>query len=172
MPRILLSAEQRKINTNLSQLKYRMNNREKLNTKSKLFYQANRDSVLEYHEIYRDTHKEERKIYQQTPAGIKANQLAQWNFRGITFGEMTPSFFYDVIYLPATICMSCEKVFDKDIKNNLKCCDHNGKLPTDHPLYLCNVRGVICFACNIQDNWKKRLTPNSIFNQYLKQNIK
>ena len=137
MPRVLLSAEQKSINKKLSNKKYR------------------------------DTHKNENKEYRKSPEGLKALMLAKWKFRGITFGEMTPSMYYDVIYLPATICMSCEKTFDKNVRNDRRCNDHNNRLTEDDPLYLCNVRGVICNECNVMDMWKKRLTPDSIYNQYL-----
>ena len=33
---------------------------------------------------------------------------------------MTDSFFYDVIYIPATQCQSCNKTFDKTTKNDQK----------------------------------------------------
>ena len=63
--------------------------------------------------------------------------------------------------------MSCEKVFDNTIRNDRKCNDHNNRLKETDPLYICNVRGVICNQCNVMDKWKTRLTPNSIYNQYL-----
>jgi len=116
---------------------------------------------LKYNRNLRD--REYRKI----PKNKKIQFLKDWKRRGITFGEMTDSMYYDVIFLPATICMSCEKVFDNTICNDKKCNDHNNKLKETDPLFVCNVRGVICFQCNIQDNWKKRLTPNSIYHQYL-----
>ena len=107
------------------------------------------------------------KEYNQTPENKKKNFLRDWERRGITFGEMTDSMYYDVIFLPATLCMSCEKVFDNTIYTDRKCNDHNNKLKETDPLYICNVRGVICFQCNVHDKWKTRLTPNSIYNQYL-----
>ena len=111
---------------------------------------------------YRETHKEETKEYNQTPAGIKSKILNNWNIRGITFGDMSPSDYYDNIYLPALKCMACNKNFNKDNKNDSKCTDH--KHDKNNP---CNVRGVICFECNLHDNWKKRLTPDSIYQLYL-----
>ena len=100
--------------------------------------------------------------YRKTPKELKRIVLKDWRAAGITFGEMTPSFYYDVIYLPALKCMSCDKDFNKINRNDWKCNDHLHE--RDKP---CNVRGVICNECNIHDNWKKRLTPNSIYNQYL-----
>ena len=117
--------------------------------------------------IYYINNKEKILEQRKTPAGIKTNTLSNWKIRGITFGEMTDNMYYDVIYLPATICMSCEKVFDNTICNDKKCNDHNNSLKETDPLYLCNVRGVICFECNIQDRWKTRLTDDSIYQQYL-----
>jgi len=141
MTRVLLTEEEKNFRKIISRKLYYENNKIEINIK--------------------------RLIYNQTPAGIKSRFLSNWKFRGITFGNMTPSFYYDVIFLPTLNCMSCEKKFDKIICNNKKCNDHNGKLDKEHPLYMCNVRGTICFECNVGDNWKKRLTPNSIYNQYL-----
>ena len=113
-----------------------------------------------------DERKDDRveyfKDYRKTPQEIKRCVLKSWRRYGITFGEMTDSFFYDVIYIPATQCQSCNKTFDKTTKNDQKQADHK-----HDPLNPCNIRGVICFQCNANDNWKKRLTPDSIYNQYL-----
>ena len=110
---------------------------------------------------------EYNKAYSRTPAGIKSKLLSMWKIRGITFGEMTPSMYYDVLYLPSLKCMARDKLFNKDIKNDKKANDHNGNLQPTDPLFVCNVRGVICHQCNNHDQWKKRLTPDSIYNQYL-----
>ena len=106
--------------------------------------------------------RDNNKDYKQTPAGIKSKTLSNWKTYGITFGDMTDSEFYDNIYLPATNCQSCNKIFNKINKNDWKQADHKHE-----PLNLCNIRGVICNQCNSHDNWKKRLTPDSIYNQYL-----
>ena len=173
-----------KYNRSLSQKKYKEKNKEKLKIQDKIYRDTHKEEKKEYNEThkeeikeyqkgyrdthkeeiqeYRDTHKEERKEYDQTPAGIKRKTLTNWKTNGITFGDMTNSEYYDNIYLPATICQSCEKVFNKINKNDWKCADH--KHDRKDP---CNIRGVICNQCNIHDQWKTRLTEDSIYNQYL-----
>ena len=161
MPRVKLTAEQKRINKNLSQKNYYLKNRDKILLKLKEYNETHKDESQEY----RDTHKEElaeyNKEYRQTPAGIKSTTLNNWKIRGITFGDMTDSEYYDKIYLPATICQSCEKVFNNEIQNDKKNADH--KHDRKDP---CNIRGVICFQCNSNDAWKTRLTEDSIYNQY------
>jgi len=139
------------------------NNKKK---QDKVYRDANREEINAKNNVYYNTHKkeiaEQHKEYNKTPAGRKTEILCGWRKRGITFGDMTDSEYYDKIYLPATQCQSCNKTFDKINRNNQKQADHK-----HDPLNPCNIRGVICFACNIMDNWKKRLTPNSIYQQYL-----
>ena len=161
------SKENQKLFDELGEVEYRALKKNNRNLTSKKHYEEHKDEILEYQKGYREEHKEEIKEYHQTPENKKKNFLRDWERRGITFGEMTDSMYYDVIFLPATICMSCEKVFDNTIYIDRKCNDHNNKLKETDPLYICNVRGVICFQCNIHDNWKKRLTSDSIYNQYL-----
>ena len=156
----------KKYNKNLSNKRWRDNN--------KNYYKEYRDThkeeineyQKEYQEIYRDTHQEEineyQKEYRQTPKEMKRCILKSWKEYGITFGDMTDSEYYDNIYLPATICQSCEKVFNKTNRNDWKCADH-----THDILNLCNIRGVICNQCKIHDQWKTRLTDDSIYQQYL-----
>ena len=139
--------ELQRINKNLRQKTYADNHKEE----NRGYYEEHKEEIAEY-----------KKGYYQTPEGIKSKTLANWRTRGITFGEMTDSFFYDVIYLPATQCQSCNKIFNKTTKNDEKQADHKHE-----PLNPCNIRGVICFACNIKDRWKTRLTEDSIYNQYL-----
>ena len=130
------------------------------------YKELQRINKKEYDKQYREEHKEEKaqykKEYKQTPAGIKSHTLTNWKLYGITFGDMTPSYFYDNIYLPATNCQSCNKIFNKEIQNDKKNADHKHDIKDP-----CNIRGVICFKCNCQDQWKTRLTEDSIYHQYL-----
>ena len=152
----LLSEERRSANRREASRKYYIENREEIKRKNNEYYENNKEERNRKH-----------REYNKTPAGIKSKCLSNWKARGITFGEMTPSMYYDVIYLPAIICMACDKTFNNINKNDKKCNDHANHLTQDDPLFLCNVRGVICFQCNVMDMWKKRLTPGSIYNQYL-----
>ena len=156
MPRTLLSAEQKVVNKRLGAKIYYQKNREQIKNKTREYYENNKEQANEKH-----------REYNKTPAGIKSKCLSNWKTRGITFGEMSPSMYYDVIYLPAIKCMSCDKTFNNITKNDGKCNDHANNLTKEDPLFVCNVRGVICFQCNVMDMWKKRLTPDSIYQQYL-----
>ena len=170
MPRVKLTAEQKRINKRLRQKNYYDKNREKIILRQKGYNETHKDERKEYQKEYYEEHKEERieyqteynKEYNQTPAGIKSNTLGNWRTYGITFGDMTDSEYYDNIYLPATHCQSCNKIFNKTTKNDEKQADHKHE-----PLNPCNIRGIICFACNRKDQWKTRLTADSIYHQYL-----
>ena len=107
---------------------------------------------------YNITHQQENKERNQSPKEIKRCKLKSWKLTHfITFGNITPSDFYDEVYIPAIKCFSCFKVFNNKIKNDTKCLDH-----IHLPLF-CNVRGVICNECNSQDKWLYRAHPKSFY---------
>ena len=115
-------------------------------------------------ELQRELRRITDKEYNQTPAGIKRHITYNWtNAHGITFGNMSKSEFYDNVFMPALNCWSCNKEFNKKDRNDYKATDHL------HKIIPLNVRGIICHACNIHDNWRYRMTDDSIYQLYLKE---
>ena len=114
----------------------------------------------EYHRNWHKNNKENHKDYLQSPAGIKSLIIACWKPQNITFGNTTRSEYYDNVFLPTTHCNSCNKEF---IKKKDKHLDH---IHLDIPF---NARGVLCHSCNIQDAWRWRMRPDSIYNMYVEQ---
>tara|TARA_B100001094_G_C17995109_1_gene702258 strand:+ start:214 stop:945 length:732 start_codon:yes stop_codon:yes gene_type:complete len=140
--------------------------KEKVKEYNKEYYKNNTEKKKEQSKNYRDNNKEKVKEYNKeyfkSQRGIKISTLLSWEKQNITFGNTNPSEFYDNIYLPATHCNSCYNEFDKN-KNNKKCLDH---IHLDIPF---NIRGIICNACNMNDAWRYRMRPDSIYNLYVEQ---
>ena len=93
----------------------------------------------------------------------KRKAIEHWTSRGITFGDMNKSDFFDNDYMNCKFCMSCNVEFDDVICNNKRHLDH---LYHDIPL---NIRGIICKKCNHLDQWIKYMTKDSIYNNYVEQ---
>ena len=120
----------------------------------KELYVKNRKEIL----------KKRKENYSPTAIERKKKRIKHWIQKKITFGNTTPNEYYDNVFLPTTHCNSCNKEFDlNNDKVKDKCLDHI-HLDIDF-----QVRGVICNACNIYDNWRYRLTPKSIYNMYEEQ---
>ena len=162
MPRVLLTDEQRRENQRINQQKQYAKNREKRLITQKEYREEHKEEIQEYRDTHREKSREYNKKHRQKPENLKIKTLSNWKRYGITFGEMTDSFFYDNIYLPMMNCQSCNKIFNETNKNDKKQADHKHE-----PLNPCNIRGVICWQCNIRDRWKIRLTEDSIYQQYL-----
>ena len=160
--------------------KYKEDNKEKIKEYSKKYREDNKDKKKKYREDnkekiklrdkkYREDNKE--KIKQQCNKYLENNKekikkkilLYSWTSRGITFGDMNKSDFYDNDYMNCKFCMSCNVEFDDVICNNRKELDH---LYHDIPL---NIRGIICKNCNNKDHWIKYMSKDSIYNNYVEQ---
>ena len=113
-------------------------------------------------------HRESNRLYRinNIEKEKKRCRIKDWLKWNITFGDMTPSEYYDNVYLPATNCDCCFKKFDLTNRKNQKQLDH-----IHRPEMFCNIRGIICFECNSNDNWRCRMLPNSIYQNYLEQYI-
>ena len=134
--------------------KYNEDNKEKIKENSKKYYHNNKEKINQYGKKYKEDNKEELN---------KKKLIYTWTSRGITFGDMNKSDFYDNDYMNCKFCMSCNVEFDDVICNNRKELDH---LYHDIPL---NIRGVICKKCNTLDQWIKYMSKDSIYNNYVEQ---
>ena len=138
--------------------KYYEDNKERLSIKNKEYRETQKEKIVLQNKKYRDDNKEKikekKKAYSITPEGIKNKVKDSWKRQNITFGNTTPSGYYDNVFLPTTRCHSCNKEFNN---KRDKCLDH-----IHLPLF-CNVRGVICCSCNYNDAWLYRAHPKSIY---------
>jgi len=138
------------------------NNREKELEQNKEYYTKNKDKIREKTKEYRINNKEYMKVYRKTLKYIKSSTIIRWIQYNITFGNTTPSEYYDKVFLPTTHCNCCNKEFDENIHND-KGLDH---IHLDIPF---NIRGILCFQCNMNDAWRWRMRPDSIYNMYVEQ---
>ena len=97
---------------------------------------------------------------------LKSERENNWRRRGVSYGDNDKDEFY-ISFLNATNCWSCFKLFDNKFRNNKKCLDHIDN--QDMPGNISNIRGFICHECNVNDNWKFRMLPDSIYQNYLEQ---
>ena len=117
-----------------------------------------------YQKEYREDNKEKLSEKKKEYYEDNNNEITRknWIRRDITFGNINPSEYYDYIFLPTTHCNSCNNEFINNKRD--KCLDH-----IHLPLF-CNVRGVLCIKCNVNDSWLWRAHPKSIYSSnYYKQ---
>lgn len=91
--------------------------------------------------------KEERKAYDQSPAGKKRTRKSKWKRRGIRVADNEWDCFYQY-FLSITHCQICEKklTVDKQTTHSTRCVDHDHNINDRE-----NVRAICCHACNIND---------------------
>ena len=101
---------------------------------------------------------QKQKAYRQTPAGKKTRRISKWKLRGIIVEENNWDYFYD-LYLSITNCQLCKKELTTGKRSHsTKCADHDHNI-TDRP----NVRGIICHACNVNDNTSNTSGESNIY---------
>ena len=151
---------------------YNIKNKDKKAENYKIWRDNNKDKLKEDNKTWRKNNPEKVKIinkrgtdkFNSTYKGIRNLMTKSWRRNKITFGNTNHTEFYDNVYLPATHCNSCNKVFNNVLWGDKKCLDHI------HLYYLsCNIRGIICHNCNANDAWRWRMRPDSIYNTYLEQ---
>ena len=104
----------------------------------KKWYQKNKERLLKKQNEY-------NKVYNLTPAGIKATTIANWKRKGLIHPE------YDQLYELYINCNCCD-ICKKEFKNTFdRCMDHH------HPTGL--FRQFLCRDCNNHDNWKTKVPP-------------
>ena len=104
------------------QKKYRENNKEKIALKNK---------------EWNDNNKEYRKQYKiDNP---KSDIISLWKVRGVIDEDFDALYEY---FITQTNCWICDKVYNKDIKMDRRCLDHNHD--TGEVRYIC------CNYCNFK----------------------
>ena len=116
---------------------------------SRIWKEKNKEHCTEYKKQYRKdnlTHcKEYSKQYHQTPEGRKARIMSHWRQAGVK--NVTDEMYNN--YIATTHCECCLKAFSS---SRDRCLDH------DHETG--EFRWVICHACNVHDNWKKKINTH------------
>ena len=128
---------------------YREKNKERKKERDRKYYQNNKEEKKEYREKnkekikeYYENNKKKRKEYRLSPSGKKSETICKWKQRGLIHDNYEE--LYDK-YLNTTECEICKYVFDN---TNWRCLDH------DHETNL--FRQILCFKCNVHDNWKNK----------------
>jgi len=93
-------------------------------------------------EYYKQYYRQYMKEYINTSKGKKVTRISSWKTQGIIFHDY--DLLYD-IYIHTTHCDYCKCELDKCNKSR-KCLDHDHST-TD----IENVRGILCFHCNVKD---------------------
>jgi hypothetical protein len=87
--------------------------------------------------------KEYNRKYFESEQGKKINTFCDWRRIGIIFHDW--DLLYK-IYLEATKCDFCKCILNTGLYKTKKCLDHDHEITDDE-----NVRGILCFNCNIND---------------------
>jgi len=119
-----MSEAEKKERIRIACKKYYDNNREKIAEQKRQYYKANREKLTQYQ-------KENPKLY----------RISQWKRNGIIDDD------YDLLYevfIKETNCWICGKDFNKDIRMDIRCLDHDHDITDDG-----NVRYILCGYCNL-----------------------
>ncbi len=114
--------------------------------RGRMYYQAHRTKLLSRSNAYNLTNHRQQCIRRWKRKGICLRPEETWD--GV----------YDK-YAATTHCESCEEELDDSNNNTHRCNDHSHVSP-------CFIRGTICNRCNKMDQWRKRMTPGSIYQTY------
>jgi len=98
-----------------------------------------KDYMKKYREKNKESIKQQKREYNQTPQGKKCKTIGDWKHLGLKLYGYTYDEVYEY-YMDTTHCEVC----NKDITNR-KCMDHCH----DTGIF----RWVLCCSCNSHDNW-------------------
>jgi hypothetical protein len=121
---------------------YRQENKEKIKEYSQLYHQEHKEELKEKQKLYVLEHKGERRLYRQTPNGIKSNIISQWRSRGVLdhFNDNFETLYK--IYQSTKFCDDCGYELNTGDDRFRKCLDH------EHTSGY--FRGVVCHSCNVK----------------------
>ena len=125
---------------------WQLNNRVKVAARNAALYQTNKEEIKARMVVYNKEHHRERTIYKWQLRGVKLRPTETWN--GV----------YDK-HMATTHCESCDLEIDDNCRSTRRNLDHMHK-GTHY------IRGNICHLCNVHDQWRKRMTPDSVYQLY------
>lgn len=120
---------------------YYQNNKDKVIQQHKKYYEQNKDKVIQHNKKYYEEHKDTlnnlKMNYYHTDKGQKVYHISRWKRRGL-IGDMDK--IYDE-YINTTNCQLCNIVFDTlEGRKSKKCLDHNHETG--------EFRNILCISCN------------------------
>ena len=108
-------------------------------------YQKNKEKIKERKRLWKKQNQEKVKemntAYYQTPAGKKAQRIANWRKNGVICDD------WDALYekyINTEFCelCNCKLTVDKKNTKTTRCLDHNHETG--------EFRNILCFVCNIK----------------------
>ena len=101
--------------------------------KSRLYYLANKEKIIQSNKEYSD-------IYRKTEKCIKLKKIVKWKIRGVKSDDFSSLYDY---YLNCKNCEECNvELVSGNLGANKRCLDHN------HTTGL--FRNVLCNTCNLR----------------------
>ena len=124
---------------------YNIKNKEKKKEQDRLIYLNNKEKKKEQIRLYKLNNEEKIKIYKQSEQGKKTHRISNWKRYGII------CFNFDLLYdlfVSTDKCEFCDikLTIDKITTSTTKCLDHDHNITDKF-----NIRGVLCWSCNIKD---------------------
>tara|TARA_R110000850_G_C9576565_1_gene425621 strand:+ start:42 stop:464 length:423 start_codon:yes stop_codon:yes gene_type:complete len=121
---------------------YRIDNKEKIKQYGKQYNIDNKKQIAENKKQYnidnKETIVENRKQYRKN--NDKQLTINRWKKYGIIDDDYDGLYDY---FITQTNCWICDKVYNKDIKYDIRCLDHDHDITDDS-----NVRYICCSYCN------------------------
>jgi len=141
---VLTEAEKKERNKIAYKKYYKANREKRIESSLKNYNKKKNDEDFKkikklYNEQYYLDNKE--KILQYNKENPKSKIICDWKIQGIIDDD------YDLLYevfIKETNCWICGKDFNKDIRMDIRCLDHDHDITDDG-----NVRYILCGYCNL-----------------------